>query len=93
QVESLFGIEKPKAIRQAVLAYADDTTWIVIASNSKVQIKTDSAAAILAIRDVLSEKSFNKGLKRKNRTILDKITEIVHFKSLNLELLKIKAYS
>ncbi|CAG8730372.1 75_t:CDS:1, partial [Dentiscutata heterogama] len=57
------------------------------------QIKTDSAAAILAIRDALSKKSFNKGLKRKNKTILDNITEIVHFKSLNLELVKIKAHS
>ncbi|CAG8767037.1 7832_t:CDS:2, partial [Dentiscutata heterogama] len=36
QVESLFGIEKPKAIRQVVLAYADDTT------NQRQQIAINS---------------------------------------------------
>ena len=81
----------PSSTRPELLAIL--CALFTVVSNSKVQIKTDSAAAILAIRDALNEKSFNKGLKRKNRTILDKITEIVHFKSLNLELIKVKAHS
>jgi len=66
---------------------------LVVKLDSVVVVKTDSLAAISSIENVFRSRSFKKSLKLKNRSILDKIYEVVQVKNLSLELCKVKAHS